>query len=105
MMDHNTSGSINRRQLRADPIVSNREWIPRRSRTTIGVAIMQVLILWCQGQAGQQQPGNMFRQVQAVLDDGPPLLNVSFDWQLIIKGGVIVLAVLLDKIRTHGRVP
>jgi predicted ABC-type sugar transport system permease subunit len=66
---------------------------------------MQLLILWCQAQAGRQQPGNMFRQVQAVLDDGPPLLSVSFDWQLIIKGGVIVLAVLLDKIRTHGRVP
>jgi hypothetical protein len=78
---------------------------PRRSRTTIGAAIMQLLILWCQAQAGRQQPGNMFRQVQAVLDDGPPLLSVSFDWQLIIKGGVIVLAVLLDKIRTHGRVP
>ena len=102
MMDHNTSGSINRPQLRADPIVSNREWIPRRSRTTIGTAIMQVLILWCQAQAGRQRPGNMFRQVQAALDDGLPLLNVSFDWQLIIKGGVIVLAVLLDKMGTRG---
>jgi ribose/xylose/arabinose/galactoside ABC-type transport system permease subunit len=64
---------------------------------------MLLLILWCQAQAGQQRPRNMFRQVQAVLDDGLPLLNVSFDWQLIIKGGVIVLAVLLDKLRTHGR--
>ena len=104
MMDHNTSGSINRPQLRADPIVSDREWIPRRSRTTIGVAIMQVLILWCQAQAGRQRPRHMFRQVQAALDDGLPLLNVSFDWQLIIKGGVIVLAFLLNKMRTHGRV-
>jgi hypothetical protein len=64
---------------------------------------MQLLILWCQAQAEQQRPRNMFRQVQAVLDDGLPLLNVSFDWQLIIKGGVIVLAVLLDKLRAHGR--
>ena len=66
-MDHNTSGSINCPQLRADRIVFNREWIRRRrSRTTIGAAIMQLLILWCEAQAGQQRLPNTFRQVAAL---------------------------------------
>ena len=38
----------------------------------------------------------------AVLNNGLTLLNVSFYWQLVIKGAVIVLAVTLDKLRTRG---
>jgi ribose transport system permease protein len=39
----------------------------------------------------------------AVLNNGLTLLNVSFYWQLVIKGAVIVLAVSLDKLRTRGQ--
>jgi ribose transport system permease protein len=39
----------------------------------------------------------------AVLNNGLTLLNVSFYWQLVIKGLVIVLAVTLDKVRTRGQ--
>ena len=39
----------------------------------------------------------------AVLNNGLTLLNVSFYWQLVIKGAVIVLAVTLDKLRTRGQ--
>ena len=102
-MGHNTSGSINRPLLRVDPIVSYRELIRRRGRNTIGAAIMQLLILWCEAQARQQRLPNTLRQVQAALDDRIPQLNIAFYWQLIIKGGVIVLAVLLAKLWTHGR--
>lgn len=35
----------------------------------------------------------------AVLTNGLVLLNVDFYWQMIVKGGVIVAAVLLDRIR------
>jgi ribose transport system permease protein len=38
----------------------------------------------------------------AVLNNGLTLMNVSFYWQLIIKGAVIILAVMLDKLRTRG---
>jgi ribose transport system permease protein len=40
----------------------------------------------------------------AVLNNGLTLMNVSFYWQLVIKGAVIVLAVTLDKLRTRGQV-
>jgi predicted ABC-type sugar transport system permease subunit len=30
-------------------------------------------------------------------------MNASFYWQLIIKGAVIILAVMLDKLRTRGQ--
>jgi ribose transport system permease protein len=39
----------------------------------------------------------------AVLNNGLTLLNVSFYWQLVIKGAVIVLAVTIDKLRTRGQ--
>src|SRR5260221_11675047 len=39
----------------------------------------------------------------AVLNNGLTLMNVSFYWQLVIKGAVIVLAVMLDKFRTRGQ--
>jgi ribose transport system permease protein len=39
----------------------------------------------------------------AVLNNGLTLMNVSFYWQLVIKGAVIILAVMLDKIRTRGQ--
>src|ERR1700751_2909423 len=39
----------------------------------------------------------------AVLNNGLTLLNVSFYWQLVLKGAVIVLAVTLDKLRTRGQ--
>ena len=64
---------------------------------------MQLLILWCVAQARQQRLPNTLMPVQAALDDGIPQPNIAFYWQLIIKGGVIVLAVLLAKLRTHGR--
>jgi len=41
----------------------------------------------------------------AVLNNGLTLMNVSFYWQLVIKGAVIVLAVMLDKLRTRGQAP
>ena len=39
----------------------------------------------------------------AVLNNGLTLMNVSSYWQLVIKGAVIVLAVMLDKLRTRGQ--
>ena len=39
----------------------------------------------------------------AVLNNGLTLMNVSFYWQLVIKGAVIILAVSLDKLRTRGQ--
>ena len=39
----------------------------------------------------------------AVLNNGLTRMNVSFYWQLVIKGAVIILAVMLDKIRTRGQ--
>jgi ribose transport system permease protein len=39
----------------------------------------------------------------AVLNKGFTLMNVSFYWQLVIKGAVIILAVMLDKLRTRGQ--
>ena len=42
--------------------------------------------------------------IVAVLNNGLTLMNVSFYWQLVIKGAVIILAVLLDKLRTRGQI-
>src|SRR6201985_325030 len=39
----------------------------------------------------------------AVLNNGLTLMNVSYYWQLVIKGAVIILAVMLDKVRTRGQ--
>ena len=39
-----------------------------------------------------------------VLNNGLTLMNVYFYWQLVIKGTVIILAVMLDKFRTRGQV-
>ena len=39
----------------------------------------------------------------AVLNNGLTLMNVSFYWQLVIKVAVIILAVMLDKLRTRGQ--
>ena len=41
--------------------------------------------------------------IVAVLNNGLTLMNVSFYWQLVVKGAVIILAVLLDKLRTRGQ--
>jgi ribose transport system permease protein len=41
--------------------------------------------------------------VSAFVHNGLTLMNVSFYWQLVIKGAVIVLAVMLDKLRTRGQ--
>ncbi|MFB9758331.1 ABC transporter permease [Ectobacillus funiculus] len=38
--------------------------------------------------------------IMGVLSNGLTLLNVSYYWQLVIKGAVIILAVLLDRLRT-----
>jgi len=40
--------------------------------------------------------------VIAVLNNGLTLLNVSFFWQLVVKGGVIVAAVALDRLRSRS---
>ncbi len=37
----------------------------------------------------------------ATLNNGLTLLNVSFFWQLVIKGGVIIAAVIIDRYRTR----
>jgi ribose transport system permease protein len=41
--------------------------------------------------------------IVAFLNNGLTLMNVSFYWQLVVKGGVIILAVLLDRLRTRGQ--
>ncbi|MFD0769389.1 ABC transporter permease [Bacillus sp. CGMCC 1.60114] len=38
--------------------------------------------------------------IMGVLSNGLTLLDVSYYWQLVIKGAVIILAVLLDRLRT-----
>jgi len=40
--------------------------------------------------------------IMGVLTNGLTLLNVDYYWQLIVKGGVIVVAVLLDRLRSRG---
>ncbi len=35
----------------------------------------------------------------AILNNGLTLMNVSFFWQLVVKGGVIIIAVLADQLR------
>lgn len=42
--------------------------------------------------------------IMAVLNNGLTLLNISFFWQLVIKGTVIILAVSIDKFRTKTSV-
>ena len=42
--------------------------------------------------------------IMAVLNNGLTLLNISFFWQLVIKGAVIILAVSIDKFRTRTSV-
>lgn len=37
--------------------------------------------------------------IMAVLSNGLTLMNVDFYWQMIVKGAVIIIAVLLDKMR------
>ncbi|TNG90957.1 ribose ABC transporter permease [Pasteurellaceae bacterium USgator11] len=38
----------------------------------------------------------------ATLNNGMTLMGVSYFWQLVIKGGVIIIAVLIDKYRTRS---
>jgi hypothetical protein len=75
-------------------IAFNREWIQRcrhferyeffrRIRSVFGVSVAALII--------------------AVVNNGLTLLNVSSHWQLAIKRGVLILAVTLDKLRTHGQ--
>jgi ribose transport system permease protein len=40
--------------------------------------------------------------IMAVLNNGLTLMNVSFFWQMVIRGIVIILAVTIDKFRTKG---
>lgn len=40
--------------------------------------------------------------IMGVLSNGLTLLDVSYYWQLVVKGAVIVLAVLLDRMRARG---
>jgi ribose transport system permease protein len=42
--------------------------------------------------------------IMGVLSNGLTLLNVGYYWQLVVKGAVIVLAVLLDRIRSRNSV-
>jgi ribose transport system permease protein len=39
----------------------------------------------------------------ATLNNGLTLLNMSFFWQLVVKGGVIIAAVVVDRMRTRAR--
>lgn len=39
----------------------------------------------------------------AVLNNGLTLMNVSFFWQLVVKGIVIIVAVVIDKLRSRGQ--
>ncbi len=39
----------------------------------------------------------------ATLNNGLTLLNMSFFWQLVVKGLVIIIAVIIDKLRTRSR--
>ncbi len=39
----------------------------------------------------------------AVLNNGLTLLNMSYFWQLVVKGLVIVVAVIIDRLRRHSR--
>jgi ribose transport system permease protein len=38
----------------------------------------------------------------ALLNNGLTLMNVSFFWQLVVKGLVIIIAVTIDKLRTRS---
>jgi ribose transport system permease protein len=38
----------------------------------------------------------------AVLNNGLTLMNVSFFWQLVVKGLVIIVAVIVDRLRSRG---
>ena len=40
--------------------------------------------------------------IMGVLTNGLTLLNVDYYWQLVVKGGVIVIAVLLDRLRSRS---
>jgi ribose transport system permease protein len=40
--------------------------------------------------------------IMAILNNGMTLMNISFYWQMVIKGIVIILAVTIDKFRTQG---
>lgn len=39
----------------------------------------------------------------AVLNNGLTLMNVSFFWQLVVKGIVIIIAVIIDRLRSRGQ--
>ncbi len=39
----------------------------------------------------------------AMLNNGLTLMNVSFFWQLVVKGIVIIVAVLIDRLRSRGQ--
>jgi len=39
----------------------------------------------------------------AVLNNGLTLLNMSYFWQLVVKGLVIVVAVIVDRLRRRSR--
>ena len=40
--------------------------------------------------------------IMAILNNGMTLMNISFYWQMVIKGIVIILAVAMDKFRTQS---
>lgn len=39
----------------------------------------------------------------AVLNNGLTLLNMSYFWQLVVKGLVIIVAVMIDRLRRRSR--
>ncbi|MCC5622942.1 hypothetical protein [Nostoc sp. CHAB 5715] len=39
----------------------------------------------------------------AILNNGLTLLNLSYFWQLVVKGLVIILAVVIDRLRRRSR--
>ena len=41
--------------------------------------------------------------IVAVLNNGLTLLNMSYFWQLVVKGLVIIVAVIIDRLRRRSR--
>jgi hypothetical protein len=56
------------------------------------------------GEAASSAPAHSAVTIGFKLNNGMTLMGVSYFWQLVIKGAVIIIAVLIDKYRTQERV-
>ncbi|MTH53498.1 ribose ABC transporter permease [Bacillus mangrovi] len=54
------------------------------------------------GGAGRIQGTIIGVLIMGVITNGLTLMDVSYYWQLVVKGGVIVAAVLIDRLRSKG---